>query len=1226
MKIKPLAEITSTASLSLNFKLFTCVILSSLIFLHVSFAQSVISSVNGTLKDEKGSVVSGATVTLVDLATNRTVTTTTNDDGYFTFPDVRAGNYNLTAERQGFKKASVGGIKVDVGVPTTINLTLPVGGVTEAIDVTAAEAQNVVNLENAELSATVFQRQINDLPLNGRNPLDLAGLQAGVNTSGELNRDASINGLRGTTSNLTWDGININDNFIRTDSLFAGAAPSVPGVSEFTIVTQNSNPSDGLGVSQVKLITPRGQKEFHGSLFEYHRNDALDANSFFNNAAGVPKEKLIQNQFGVAIGGPFVLPRFGEGGPTTFGKDKLFFYGYYEGTRIAQGSSVLRTVLTQPARQGLFTYRRLDNGQLQTVNLLSISRRSLDPTVANIISTTPQPNDLTNADIGSNPSLSNVAGFRYNTPLNEDYDLFGGRLDFDISDHHRVDAEFSYFDYLLPNSGEEPFPGTPGNGQSSKRPRFSIAWNWSITPHINNEIRAGLFSTNAKFFTNESFDEGYRLTFPLITDPIDTFLPQGRRTDNYDIMDNAIYTVGNHQIRFGGNYRLVNVNPYNEAGTIPLYTVGFNTTTNPNPLSTALFPGGLSSNDFSRASDILSILTGAVGQVDQTFYPTSRTSGFVSGASDRQYFQYFNIGLYGQDSWRVRPNLTLNFGLRYEFISVPKERRGLALLPRGGLESLRDPNAMLDFASGGGRPFFNNDLNNFAPNISLAWDPFGEGKTSVRAGYAISYIIDNNISTLLNLIRGNDGLVAEVTRNISGTVSQGGISPVTPPQFRVPRSIADNLAISPTTAIFHINPDFRTPYVQQWTLSVEREILPNTLAEIRYVGNRGTKLTRAIDINQVRIFDNGFLADFQRAQRNLARFGDPYDPRGERLQIFPRLGFEGALDDPGFQTFLRNGEVGQLAALYAGQFREFFFSPSFGASLTPGYFLRTNPNAFVVDYYDNLSYSNYHALQAEIRRRFSDGLSFQANYTYSKAIADFDGSQSNFLPLLDLGAGFGKEKMRISDDITHVFKANALWDLPIGKRFLNYDGVLGKVFSGWTLGGIMRLQSGEPISIISNRGTVNRSSTAPTSRSIKNTVNTSLSVKELQDRTGIYYDAQGRPVLFHPSLIGPDGRANPQYFQNPTAGTLGSLQMTPVSGPKYFSVDMGLIKRTSISENVNIEFRAEAFNVFNRTNFNLLEPDDAITQQYQNINSTTFGRLTDTHDPRILQFALKLNF
>jgi carboxypeptidase family protein/TonB-dependent receptor-like protein len=1200
------------------------------------FAQSLNSNVNGTVKDQTGAVIQGAKVTLVDLATLREVTTTTNEQGVFVFTEVRAGGYKLIAEREGFKKAEVTEVQVNVSTPATVNFQLQAGQIAEVITTTATDAQSVVNTENATLQTTVLSRQINDLPLNGRNPLDLSGLQAGVNTSDDM-RSASVNGLRGTFTNLTWDGVNINDNFIRTDSFFGVAAPSVVSVSEFTLTTQNVGPTDGLGVAQVKLVTPRGSTEYHGQAFEFHRNDALDANNFFNNAAGIDKTKLIQNQFGFGLGGPVKLPKklFG---PLGSAGDKLFFYSYYEGTRTRTDESLLRTVLTTNARQGQFTYRRADNGQLQTVNLLNLSGLTADPKAQALIAATPLPNDLTTADITTNTALANTAGFRFNGSNGSDSDLWGFRIDYDATARHRFEAIYSRFTFNFPNSVADeatgfpgqPFPGRPGDGQNSARPRGSFAWNWSPTNSLTNEARFGFNHYNVNFFTNEPFADGFQLDIPninptnpndpdFITNPVDNFLPQGRLVENYEVIDNANWVKGSHQVRFGGNYRRVYLEPFNAAGTLPLYTLGFNDTSNPNPLSAGLFPGRISANDLTLAGNILAVLAAPIGQATQTFNATSRTSGFVQGATQRQRFQYNGVGLYAGDTWRARRNLTVNAGLRWEYLSTPTEKRGLALLPRTrGLEALSDPNAVIDFAgSGTGRPFFNEDYNNFAPSVSIAWDPFGDGKTSIRAGYSISYVLDNNVTTISNALVGNDGLQAGVRLvDTSGTLSGGGIVPIGTPDFQVPRTIGDNLALDTQAALFTIEPTLQTPYVQQWGLSVEREILPDTVFEVRYVGNRGVKLTRGIDLNQVRIFDNGFLEDFRRAERNLAANGNP--TRGETLQIFPKLGLGGFLNNSGVVNLIRTGQVADLATFYVVN-RDFFLTPESGSELGPGFFLPANPNAFVADYVGNGSYSNYHALQTEIRRRLRGGLYFQANYTYSKAFTDFDGSQSNFSGLMDLGSTVAVEKQRISNDITHVFKANAVYELPFGadKRFLSGAGALGKIVGGWSLTPIIRWQSGEPISIVSGRGTLNRAG-----RSAKNTVNTTLSVSDLQGRTGLFRDAQGRILMFDPSLIGADGRANTQLFSNPTSGTLGTLQLTPVSGPGRFDFDMGVIKRTRLSERVNFEFRFEAFNILNRTNFDVGQAQN----QTQNINSATFGRITATFDPRILQFAGKLSF
>lgn len=1204
-----------------------------------AFAQSSTAEVNGVVKDTTGAVIPGATVRLIDVATNTEATTTASDEGAFLFANVRPGLYRIIAEHTGFSRKEVQDVRVNVGVPFTVNIELAAGALQETVTVSASDVAAPINITNAELSTTVQTQQINDLPLNGRNPLDLAGLQPGVSATAS-NRTATINGLRGTFSNLTWDGININDNFIRTDSLFGAAAPSVPGVAEFTLVTQNAGPGDGLGVAQVKLVTPRGGSEFHGTLWEYHRNDAFDANSFFNNANGLPKAKLIRNQFGFGIGGPFVLPRFGEGGPATFGKDKLFFYGYYEGTRERTDAEINRTVLTQTGRQGLFTYPAAD-GSLQTVNLLQLAGQNADPLLTQLIGLTPLPNDLTGGD------TRNFARFRFNSPAGSDDDLWGFRIDVDANSANHFEAVLSRDVLVFPNDTfndiGEPFPGLPGGGQSPTRTRFGAAWMWTPTATFNNELRGGMFRQKSEFFTNVTHDRGFLIQFPLnaqetaevFDNPVQNFLQQGRDVDTYEIMDNAGKSWGNHFIRFGGNYRLVKLRPFNAGGTLPTVTLGFNDVGTINPLDPSLFPGGIGTTDFTNATNILALLTGSQRRLTETFNAASSSSGFLRNQINRQNYQYFSVGPYIGDTWRARPNLSLNFGLRWEYVSVPREENGLLTMPIGDLDVLLT-NAQIDAASGGGRPLYNNDWNNFAPTFSFAWDPFGEGRTSVRGGYGISYVIDNNITTIDNAL--GRGFSRIITRNdVTGTVSDG-VSPIEIPTLTLPFRIRDIFATDdPAAALFTIDPNLRTPYVQQWNFGIQHEVFGDAIAEVRYVGNRGTKLTRGIDINQQRIFAGGFFEDFQRARFNLlncpqnlpaaVRVNPSAAQCANRqpLQVLPSFGAF-ALNQGTFLTAVRQGEVARALDFFIIN-KDFFFADFGGDAFGSTQLLSTylpNPNAYVSDYVGNGSFSTYHALQAEIRKRLSNGFDFQANYTWSKSLTDFEGTQQNFSGLLDLTLGNVKEKRRGINDLTHVFKANAGYELPFGpgRRWAN-DGAMSKVFGGIKLTGIFIAQSGRPISFVSARGTLNR-----LGRSGINTVNSNLTIEELQQITGLFFDpVSGRPVMFDPNVIqavvgdlSPSRTSNP-FFSNPGPGTVGNLQLTPVSGPGIWNLDMGFIKRTPITETVNVEFRMEAFNVFNKTNFFI-----GAAALNQNINSSTFGQITQTYDPRILQFALKLNF
>ncbi|HKE58677.1 MAG TPA: hypothetical protein VKB46_18320, partial [Pyrinomonadaceae bacterium] len=436
-----------------------------------------------------------------------------------------------------------------------------------------------------------------------------------------------------------------------------------------------------------------------------------------------------------------------------------------------------------------------------------------------------------------------------------------------------------------------------------------------------------------------------------------------------------------------------------------------------------------------------------------------------------------------------------------------------------------------------------------------------------------------------------------------------------------PQTSIENFRQNPAFALFSFDPNLRVPYVQQWNVGVQHEILKDTVLEARYVGNRGTKLTRAIDINQQRIFANGFLQDFQRAMFNFNNCGGRVNPTAAQcanrqpLQLLPSFGAF-ALNQQTFLTSVRQGEPARALDFYISN-KPFFFTgfggENFGSTQSINPYL-PNPSTYVADYVGNGAYSSYNALQVEIRRRYINGFDFQANYTFSKSLTDYEGSQTNFQGLLDLTLGDVVEKRRANNDLTHVFKANAGYELPFGRgqRWVS-NGFLGTVLGGLKLTGIFRAQSGRPISFVSARGTLNR-----TGRSAQNTVDSTLTLDELQSHTGLFFDrTTGAPLMFDPDFIA--NRLN--ILHNPAAGTVGSLQLTPVTGPGYWNLDMGVIKRTPITENVNIEFRMEVFNVFNHTNFFI-----SSTSLPQNINAATFGQITESFDPRIFQFALKLNF
>jgi len=1220
-------------------------------------AQNVSTQVRGIVKDTNDAIVPGVKVTLIDTQTRDEKSVTTKEDGSFVITDVRVGTYSITAEGAGFKKLQVTNIEAHVDQTINLSLVLEAGDIAATVSVTASEAQSLIRTEDAKLSTTIDVKQVQDLPLNGRNPINLAGGLAGVNTNTNV-RQSVINGLRGSFSNITWDGIEINDNLVRTDALFGVNTPSVAGVAEFTLTTQNAGPDEGLGIAQVKFTTPRGGKSYHGEGYDFYRNDRFDANSFFNNATKIAKPKLLQHQYGFNVGGPFALPRFGEGGPRLAEKDQLFFYFFYEFTDTVQDFVPNRTVLLAGARTGNFTYVRADNGQLNTVNLLSLSGRTIDPKIAQLIALTPTENNFSIGD------TRNTGGFRFNTPNGSTGRNIGFRMDYDITSKHRVEGVFSHFLSKLPNDVQlnnigEQFPGLPGGGQESNRPRYALAYIASLTSNITNEARFGFSSSTPLFFNNEHFAEGYRLGLPLITNPIQNFLQQGRAPRNHDFIDNLTWVKHDHVFRFGTTFRQVKILNFNDGGIIPQYTVGFNNTTNRTPLvnNLASFPGGMSSTQFTTANNLLGLLTGATSTVAQTFNIAAGTTGFTPKVGSIRHLDYNTLAFYGGDTWRIKENLSINLGLRWEYIAPVTERDGLGLMPVDtSLGVLQNTTAVLDFAGKGtGREFLGRDLNNFAPNFSFAWDPFKDGKTSVRGGFAISYAIDNNATVLNNAsVGGNAGLQSTNTiSTLGGTVSGGilncpGTPPVcTPfstvptPAFKVPRTLIDQLTLSQSPTLFTTEFNLKTPYAEQWNFGIEREIMKDTALSVGYVGNRGIQLTRGLDTNQVTIFENGFLADFLRGQTNLAAIraenvrraglGQPAlpvtaafnssVPGSVALSIFPRLGSGGNLGDSGIITLFDQGEVGELAATYAAARNTFLKLDqpcTTGATglLCPSFFLRNNGNAFVTDYIGSSGWSNYHGLQAEIRKRFTGGYYYQVNYTWSKAFTNAEQAQAEFSPYLDNTVGDAWEKKRLNQDVHHVLKANAVYELPFGpgKRFFDTSGFAGKLLGGWQISMIGQWRTGRPITFISGRGTLNRAA-----RSGNNTPNTTLTLEQLQAGTGLFFDPKtGAPLLVDPAWIDAQGRASSAFFTHPPAGQVGHLSLTPVDGPGYWNVDTALIKRTRFKERIGLELRLETFNVFNHTNFQVPNTLD--------INDTNFGKINTAFDNRIFQLSWKVTF
>ncbi|MGC1482952.1 MAG: TonB-dependent receptor [Candidatus Acidiferrum sp.] len=1048
----------------------------ALAFGGLAHAQST-ASLNGTVTDPTGAVVPNAKVSATNQATGVESTTQTDGAGAYLFPALPIGTYRLEVSAPNFQTAAISNLRLEVATSVTQNVQVKVGQTTQTVEIVADAA--VIETTTNSMGQVINEKTVQEIPLNGRHFTDLSLLTPGTMTppvngflSAPLRGQGSFGintaGQREDTTNWLVNGINLNDN-VQNQITFQ---PPIDTLAEYKIDNSAFPAEYGRNSGAiVNLATRSGSNEYHGELFEFFRNNALDARNFFNpilNNQGNsnPQSPFKRNDFGADFGGPIL-------------KNKVFFFLAYEGLRQHQSLAVSTTVLSQ--------------NQIATVT---------SPAIKSLIGIVPPANFHQSTDASIDPT--DWTGFNGGAVANVALNQGSGDIDVELRQQDRIHGYY----VVQKDLRQEPLlPVVPasipgfGDTRSGFRQLMTVSEDHTFSPSLANTVRLGFNRIHLTFLPNAQDDPtAFNINMPAGS-PVDSGLPvinvggvllfggpngepQGRGDTTVVLNDTLSWLRGRHTFAFGGEIRRAyNNNIAENVGTLTFNATG----------------------------------TGATAQTAfQNFLNDSAAAFSVQlGAGNDKILQSSYDG-FAQDSFKWKPNFTINIGLRYAWNSSPSEaaNRFTNFDPTTGeLVSANQP--------------YHTNNKNFQPRIGFAWDPFKDGKTSVRAAYAI--------------------LTQDPTTNIVTGLSGN-------PPFAVPISISSGVitAENPSAALLStslgpaaINPNFNDMYSQDWNLTVQRELTSSIGLSVAYVGLKATHLQLTQNINQ---------------------------------------------------PFVTNDVYGST--------RPFpILSPATDAAILPSQCQAPHPNCTLgnINQVNTGGNSNYNALWATLNKHVSHGLEFAASYTYSKSL-DYNSLSTGETYVLQNAYNPRGDYGPSEFDVRHRFVLSGFYELPFKAN---------RLVSGWEAGMVTQLQTGNPLN--------------PTV-----SINPGVSLTVRPDITGPIQVTGDPAAWFGSKTVFAAEFATPCVAAVPPA-TLptchpGNLARNSITGPGFVNTDFSVIKNTKLMEKLNLQFRAEMFDIFNHPNFG----NPALTFSP---TSTTFGKITSTRFPtgdfgsaRQIQFALKLIF
>jgi len=1078
------------------------------------------STISGVVLDTAGGVVPGADVVITHNATGVTTSAVSNAEGAFSFPGVQTGTYTVTVSLSGFKTFVANEVVLTSGTPASVRAVLELGAIAETV--TVSSSSEIVQTQAATISSTVSMNQITKLPITSRSAMDFIPFLPGVSTPGG-NRQSQVNGLPRGQINITLDGVNIQDNTLRsTDGFFAIVSPRLDAIEEVTLTTASQGSGDtGQGAVQIRFTTRSGTNQYTGSAYTTYRSDKFNANTWFNNRDGVDKAELTLHQPGGRVGGPIL-------------RNKAFFFVNYEEERIPRQLTRTRTIFHPLAEQGIYRYTAA--GGTREVDLLALAAANgqlstMDPTVANLLSQIRSATGTTGSVTDNTNPLTQA--YRYNVDVESLNRFPTFRVDYNVASNHRASVAwhrnaFNTFPDTL-NNREARFPGFPvAAGQSSTRLSWSNSLRSTFGANFVNEARVAYASSPVVFFkelgtaagfNRDIFSEeaGFRLDFPIVTEPSAPPAPQGRNAWNLLVEDSISWLKGNHSITAGGSLTHFQITSYNSS-LVP--EIDFEVVTGDPALSmfqgaaaTANFPGA-STAQINAARQMYALLTGRVSAVQGN--ARLENGQYVYMGNAQQDGTMREAGLFIQDSWRMKPNFTLNVGLRYElqfpFYPLNNSYSTATFESICGLSGVNNrddveqacnlfqpgnmPGVTPEYINfGEGQRAFNLDRNNWAPSAGFAWvlgqkDGFmgallGDDAV-LRGGYSKSFSREG-LTNFTTRYSNNPGLnlLNEPDRNL-GNNNLGTL----PLLLRQPERLGPGdfpaapiypFLGSVNDSINRFFDDIQVPWAESVSVGLQRALGRDHAVEVRYVGTRSRDGWTTYNYNEANVVENGFLDEFRAAQANLqaniaagrgANFG--YFGPGTGTSPLPiyLAHFSGVptsqAGDPSLYNsslFANSNFVNPLAT----------FNPNVNG---------TNPAG------PASANSNAGLYGSPVRRANALAAGLPANFWVANpdklggAVMTGNGGKSRYHSLqlelrrrlsngLQYNANYVFGNMLISNrfsfrtprlmrrdvgspgDISHVFKLNLVYDLPFGqgRRFASNAGaIMERIVGGWSAG------------------------------------------------------------------------------------------------------------------------------------------------------------------------------